>query len=141
MSRRRFVGLTGGAAATLALLGPSRAFASASEGPFGELVPDPGGLLDLPHGFQYRVLSTEGSPTMRNGAVKGIPVPGSHDGMAAFAGPGNTTVLVRNHEQAGERRRPARAGRVSSGWCSPRRRPATRPQSRVSSPKQRNATA
>jgi uncharacterized protein len=101
MSRRRFVGLTGGAAATLALLGPSRAFASASEGPFGELVPDPGGLLDLPHGFQYRVLSTEGSPTMRNGAVEGIPVPGSHDGMAAFAGPGNTTVLVRNHEQAG----------------------------------------
>jgi secreted PhoX family phosphatase len=38
---------------------------------------------------------------MRNKSVNGIPVPGSHDGMSAFAGPGNTTVLVRNHEQAG----------------------------------------
>jgi secreted PhoX family phosphatase len=101
MSRRRFVDLTGGAAATLALLGPSRAFANASDGPYGPLVPDPGGVLDLPPGFQYRILSQEGSPTMRNLATKGIPVPGSHDGMAAFAGPGNTTVLVRNHEQAG----------------------------------------
>jgi secreted PhoX family phosphatase len=88
MSRRRFVGLTGGAAATLALLGPSRAFANASDGPYGPLVPDPGGVLDLPPGFQYRILSQEGSPTMRNLATKGIPVPGSHDGMAAFAGPG-----------------------------------------------------
>jgi uncharacterized protein len=66
----------------------------------GDPVPDPGGLLDLSHGFQYRVLSPEGAgaPTMRNGATSGIPVPGDHDGMAAYAGPGNTTVLVRNHE-------------------------------------------
>jgi secreted PhoX family phosphatase len=101
LSRRDFLGVSGGAAATLALLGPRRAFAGVNDGPYGDLVPDPGGLLDLPHGFQYRVLSEEGTPTMRNTATKGIPVPGSHDGMAAFAGPGNTTVLVRNHEQAG----------------------------------------
>jgi uncharacterized protein len=109
MSRRRFVGVTGGAAATLALLGPARAFANASDGPYGSLVPDPGEVLDLPPGFQYRVLSQEGSPTMRNKATKGIPVPGSHDGTAAFAGPGNTTVLVRNHEQAGAPARPSSA--------------------------------
>jgi hypothetical protein len=24
---------------------------------YGELVPDPGGLIDLPKGFQYRVIS------------------------------------------------------------------------------------
>jgi uncharacterized protein len=101
LSRRDFLGLSGGAAASLALLGPARAFAGASEGPYGELVPDPGSLLDLPHGFQYRVLSQEFAPTMRNKATSGIPVPGAHDGMSAFAGPGNTTVLVRNHEQAG----------------------------------------
>ncbi len=28
----------------------------------------------------------------------GAPVPADHDGMAAFVGPGNTTLLVRNHE-------------------------------------------
>ncbi|MDQ3381095.1 MAG: PhoX family protein [Actinomycetota bacterium] len=98
LSRRDFLGVSGGAAASLALLGPARALAGAGDGPFGDLVPDPGGLLDLPHGFQYRVLSPEGAPTMRNRATSGIPVPGNHDGMAAFAGPRNTTVLVRNHE-------------------------------------------
>ena len=98
LSRRDFIGVSGSAAATLALVGPARALAGASEGPYGELVPDPGGLLDLPRGFQYRVLSPEGALTMRNKQTKGMPVPGDHDGMAAFAGPGNTTVLVRNHE-------------------------------------------
>lgn len=101
LSRRDFLGMSGGAAATLALLGPGRALAGLGAGPYGDLVPDPGGLLDLPHGFQYRILSQEGSPTMRNRTTSGMPVPGSHDGMAAFAGPGNTTVLVRNHEQSG----------------------------------------
>jgi secreted PhoX family phosphatase len=101
LSRRDFLGLSGGAAASLALLGPARVLAGVSESPFGDLVADPGGLLDLPQGFQYRILSQEGAATMRNKATSGMPVPGSHDGMAAFAGPGNTTILVRNHEQAG----------------------------------------
>jgi secreted PhoX family phosphatase len=56
-------------------------------------VPDPGGILDLPPGFQYRILSPEGGK-LSNGA----PIPGDHDGMAAFAGPGGTTILIRNHE-------------------------------------------
>ncbi len=97
LSRRGFLGVSGSAAATLALLGPARALGADDKGPFGELVADPGGMLDLPRGFQYRVLSPEGD-TLRNKTTKGIPVPGDHDGMAAFAGPGNTTVLVRNHE-------------------------------------------
>ena len=67
--------------------------ASGSAG-YGELVPDRGGLIDLPRGFQYRTISEQGS-TLSNGA----PVPGDHDGMAAFPGPSsNTAVLVRNHE-------------------------------------------
>jgi uncharacterized protein len=62
---------------------------------YGELVPDSGGLIDLPKGFQYRVISGEGSPLSSGGFV-----PGDHDGMAAFLGPSsNTTILVRNHEQ------------------------------------------
>ncbi|MFD5557265.1 alkaline phosphatase PhoX [Streptomyces sp. NPDC127068] len=64
---------------------------------YGPLVPDPQGLLDLPRGFRYRVLSREGEP-LRSGEG---PVPGNHDGMAAFAGRGHhsgRTHLVRNHE-------------------------------------------
>ncbi|MFK4108544.1 PhoX family protein [Streptomyces sp. NPDC002176] len=61
---------------------------------YGPLVPDPDGLLDLPKGFRYRVLSREGDP-LRSGEG---PVPSNHDGMAAFAGRDGRTHLVRNHE-------------------------------------------
>jgi uncharacterized protein len=62
---------------------------------YGPLIPDPNGLLDLPRGFQYRVFSRFGD-TMSDGT----PVPDRHDGMAAFPGPNNTTILVRNHEHS-----------------------------------------
>ncbi|MFB0614464.1 alkaline phosphatase PhoX [Streptomyces sp. AGS-58] len=61
---------------------------------YGPLVPDPQGLLDLPKGFRYKVLSREGD-RLRSGEG---PVPSHHDGMAAFAGHGGRTHLVRNHE-------------------------------------------
>ena len=48
LSRRGFLGVSGSAAATLALLGPARALGADDKGPFGELVADPGGMLDLP---------------------------------------------------------------------------------------------
>lgn len=57
-------------------------------------MPDPDGLLDLPKGFRYRVLSREGDP-LRSG--EGL-VPSNHDGMAAFAGSAGRVHLVRNHE-------------------------------------------
>lgn len=50
-------------------------------------------LLDLPAGFRYWAHSITGQP-MTDGTI----VPGDHDGMAAFAGPGDTTLVVRNHE-------------------------------------------
>ncbi|PLR80111.1 hypothetical protein CVD25_19175 [Bacillus canaveralius] len=62
-------------------------------GGFGPLVKDPNGILDLPQGFQYRIISQTGNK-MSNGDL----VPGNLDGMAAFEGPKNTTILVRNHE-------------------------------------------
>ncbi|MEU2060839.1 alkaline phosphatase PhoX [Streptomyces sp. NPDC013455] len=61
---------------------------------YGPLVTDPNGLLDLPKGFRYRVLSREGDQ-LRSGEG---PVPSHHDGMAAFAGRAGRTHLVRNHE-------------------------------------------
>ena len=93
VSRRTFLAISGLGAATLLATGEG-ALARAPKKPgYGDLVPDPGGLLDLPRGFQYRIISGQ-EAKLSNGA----PVPGEHDGMAAFRGPGKTTVLVRNHE-------------------------------------------
>ena len=93
VSRRAFLGMGGLSAAAL-LLGSREAFTKpGGSAGYGDLVPDPGGLIDLPRGFQYRVISEQGT-TLSSGA----PVPGDHDGMAAFRGSGDTTVLVRNHE-------------------------------------------
>lgn len=60
---------------------------------YGPLLPDPRGIIDLPAGFSYHVFSSAGE-AMSDGLV----VPGNHDGMAAFWGPGGKTILVRNHE-------------------------------------------
>lgn len=94
INRRAFLGLGGMSAAALLVSGcdwgarPRRASAG-----YGPLVADPGGVIDLPSNFQYRIISEKGS-TLSDGA----PVPGDPDGMAAFPGPGDTTILVRNHE-------------------------------------------
>jgi hypothetical protein len=62
---------------------------------YGPLVRDPAGLLDLPRGFSYTVMSRTGDP-MSDGLV----TPAAFDGMAAFAVPGSSSqvALVRNHE-------------------------------------------
>ena len=60
---------------------------------YGPLVPDPGGILDLPRGFSYRVISALGEPM-----DDGEPVPDAADGMGAFAGANGRVILVRNHE-------------------------------------------
>lgn len=62
-------------------------------GGYGDLVPDPNGILDLPKGFHYKIISREGDLM-----TDGTKIPGAFDGMAAFEGPNNTTILVRNHE-------------------------------------------
>jgi len=66
---------------------------SASAGSPGPLVSDPRGVLDLPAGFTYRILERQG-----DAMDDGYRVAGAADAMACFAGPGNTRVLMRNHE-------------------------------------------
>jgi len=61
------------------------------------LVADPNKLLDLPRGFSYTVVSAFGDEMS-----DGLQVPGSHDGMAAFAGDNGRIRLVCNHEIAPE---------------------------------------
>ncbi|MDP8900949.1 MAG: PhoX family protein, partial [Actinomycetota bacterium] len=82
----------GGMGAAALALGAGSA--GAAEAGYGRLRPDPRRVVMLPEGFQYRVISREGTK-LSNGS----PVPSDHDGMAAFRGPKRgTTLLVRNHE-------------------------------------------
>lgn len=60
---------------------------------YGRLLPDPDGVLDLPAGFSYRIVS-RGGDLMDDG----LRVPRVPDGMAAFPGPDGLTIVVRNHE-------------------------------------------
>lgn len=55
--------------------------------------------LHLPEGFSYRSFhDTQAVPAP---LVDGKPMPGRHDGMGAFEGPGGAVTLIRNHEVAG----------------------------------------
>jgi secreted PhoX family phosphatase len=60
---------------------------------YGALVPDTEGLLDLPEGFSYRILSSLGD-VMSDGAT----VPDKADGMGCFDLGDGRLALVRNHE-------------------------------------------
>ncbi|MCT4352338.1 PhoX family protein [Streptomyces sp. Je 1-79] len=98
-TRRQLLSRTGASVAGIAFTGAfTELFAgtSAARGHagYGPLVPDPDGLLDLPEGFRYRVLSREGEPLRSDEG----PVPSNFDGMAAFAGRRGRVHLVRNHE-------------------------------------------
>jgi secreted PhoX family phosphatase len=119
LSRRQFFTLAGASAASVTVLSPLEAYyARVARGQstdvigFGPLSPqlplnasdltntvvgnlsqEP--ILALPPGFRYRVLSVTGQ-SMSDGTL----VPAGHDGMAAFRGPGGSTILVRNHELA-----------------------------------------
>lgn len=60
---------------------------------YGSLIPDPNGLLDLPEGFSYRVLSSLGDVMSDGGTV-----PDKADGMGCLDLGNGEIVLVRNHE-------------------------------------------
>ncbi|GGT10110.1 alkaline phosphatase PhoX [Streptomyces griseoviridis] len=66
---------------------------------YGPLLPDPDGILALPAGFSYRVITHSGRTRLETGEY----TPSNHDGTAAFAGPRGTTLLVNNHELGGPR--------------------------------------
>ena len=117
LSRRKFFGVMGASAAGAFAVSPLQAFLakkalgqSAMANPFGPLAPqapaniDPrftavvdldaaGEILEVPAGFEYCVFHVSG---MR--MSDGKPCPSDHDGMACFAGPRGSYILVQNHE-------------------------------------------
>jgi uncharacterized protein len=111
VNRRTF--LRGGAAVTggISLSAPLVALAACTPEPQPGGAPSPPprsprargrdlvdmGDLALPEGFSYRVLAREGEAMS-----DGNEVPSRFDGMAAFAGPDGTTILLRNHENRGD---------------------------------------
>ncbi|WNJ18478.1 alkaline phosphatase PhoX [Pontibacter sp. G13] len=73
---------------------PNRPAGAVAEGVgFGNLVPDPAGLFDLPEGFTYQVISRWGQEM-----ADGLRLPNRADGMASFPGTDGRVILVRNHE-------------------------------------------
>ena len=96
--RRRFLAATGTAFTALLASGcmtrgaVTSATGSSFDG-YGSLMPDPAGVLDLPAGFSYRLLSSLGD-AMDDGAR----VPDKADGMGCLDLGNGEIVLVRNHE-------------------------------------------
>ena len=98
LNRRNFIGATGAAFSGLLLNGCTGRSAPLASAPssfadYGPLVPDPAGMLDLPRGFSYRLLSSLG-----NAMTDGCTVPDKADGMGCFSLGNDEIVLIRNHE-------------------------------------------
>ncbi|WP_075329630.1 MULTISPECIES: alkaline phosphatase PhoX [unclassified Pseudonocardia] len=64
---------------------------------YGPLVDDPKGMLALPEGFSYRVVTQAGKTRLYSDHAS----PGIHDGAAAFAAPDGNVLVVLNHEVRG----------------------------------------
>jgi len=65
---------------------------------FPPLQDDPDGILALPEGFEYAIVTTAGVTTLDGGA--GL-TPSNHDGMAVFGAGRGRYALVQNHEIGG----------------------------------------
>lgn len=100
-SRRNFIKMTG--IATLGFMGLNQwlqrpvqaATALPAEAGYGPLINDPKGIMNLPNGFSYNIISTKGE-RMNDGLF----LPGAPDGMAAFPGRRGRVIVVRNHENS-----------------------------------------
>jgi secreted PhoX family phosphatase len=91
--RRRAVLKVGGTAAAAAALAACKPRGIEPATASAALVRDPKGILELPPGFQYRILQQAG-----DAMSDGYRVPGRPDAMGCFAGADGRIVLMRNHE-------------------------------------------
>ncbi len=117
MSRRELFKHAARTGAGIAIVGSGSVLAEGvasgtPAGGYGPLVADPAGLLDLPPGFSYNVVSRSAdwvgvvgakahAPDKLTGAWSSVDVPNEPDGAGAFADGLGNTVLVVNHELGG----------------------------------------
>ncbi|MBN9801153.1 Tat pathway signal sequence domain protein [Pseudonocardia sp. UM4_GMWB1] len=105
INRRKFLRSSGQVGLGVAVSGPvhgllSRATTAAQPGAaagYGPLVDDPKGMLALPEGFSYRVVTQAGKTRLYSDHAS----PGIHDGAAAFPAPDGNVLVVLNHEVRG----------------------------------------
>jgi uncharacterized protein len=102
VSRRSFLGATAAGGLGIVFAGsleaishPTMAATRAAVG-YGPLVADPAGILSLPEGFSYKIVSRAGATLLESGH----PTPDDTDGTGAFPSPAGST-LVNNHEIGG----------------------------------------
>jgi secreted PhoX family phosphatase len=105
LTRRRFVQGSAAVGGGLALGGTLSALSAQAAqgavrravgyGPLRDTPEEDSGevYLQLPRGFRYRVISRDYEPMS-----DGKPTPGIFDGTGSYRGRGNTTILIRNHE-------------------------------------------
>jgi secreted PhoX family phosphatase len=102
-SRRDFIKVSG--MATLGFMGlhqwieaPLMAAPGSNPGlapGYGPLLEDPRGILNLPKGFNYKIISKIGEKM-----DDGLLLPGAPDGMASFSGKNGRVIVIRNHENS-----------------------------------------
>src|SRR5687768_14599722 len=100
-TRRNFIKVSG--MATLGFMGlhqwiQTSVQAASHQAPaagYGPLLPDAQGLINLPKGFSYKIISKAGDKM-----DDGLLLPGAPDGMAAFPGRNGRVIVVRNHENS-----------------------------------------
>jgi uncharacterized protein len=108
-TRRQFITAAGASGLGLTIIGRADPLFAASSAAsrtiartpgYGPLAADPQGLLDLPAGFHYSVVSRAGDPlTDWRGNRVAATVPGRQDGASAFPGRDQSVLIVQNHEQ------------------------------------------
>jgi len=109
LNRRSFLGRAAAAGMGIAIVGSVEAVAGSgsalaaprsSEG-YGDLVPDPRGILALPPGFSYRIVSETGVTV----TTDGVPTASDPDANGVFRN-GSGSTIVNNHEIGGSERYP-----------------------------------
>lgn len=108
LTRRGFLGRTAATGLGIAFAGSIDAIAgtaahaaSRSSAGYGPLVKDPAGILSLPRGFSYTIVSEAGKTVMADGKL----TPTDMDGTGVFATRAGLT-LVNNHEIGGTEQPP-----------------------------------
>ena len=94
MKRRSFLYLSGIVSAYAFSAPLSRMLLASNNKNFNsKMKKDPNNVIDIHRSLSYNIISNKGDVMS-----DGFRVPGSPDGMSAFAVDSNHTVLVRNHE-------------------------------------------